>query len=180
MRIRRRGAVKSWKVVSDPAAWRRRGPHAGPRRQVGFSRPAAVLRRMRSTPRLLFIDNIRWTMIVLVLSVHACDTYSPFGNWYYVDRQPAGLGTKLFFGAYQSFLQAFFMALLFFIAGYFSVAAYDRKGLLPFVRDRFFRLGLPTLLYTFVIGPLTQCYLSRTWGTGGFRRHMVLRLPLGA
>src|SRR5262245_33233660 len=81
----------------------------------------------RSTPRLLFIDNIRWSMIILVLSMHACDTYSPFGNWYYVDRQKAGLGTTLFFGVYQSFLQAFFMALLFFIAGHFAAAACDRK-----------------------------------------------------
>jgi hypothetical protein len=60
-----------------------------------------------SPDRLLFIDNIRWSMIILVLSMHASDTYSPFGNWYYVDRQPAGLGTELFFGIYQSFLQAF-------------------------------------------------------------------------
>jgi peptidoglycan/LPS O-acetylase OafA/YrhL len=119
-------------------------------------------------PRLLFIDNIRWSMIILVLSMHACDTYSPFGNWYYVDRRPTGLGTALFFGVYQSFLQAFFMALLFFIAGYFSAAAYDRKGFAPFVRDRFLRLGVPTLLYMFVIGPLTQYFLSWTWGSGGF------------
>ena len=107
-------------------------------------------------PRLAFIDNIRWSMIVLVLSMHAVDTYSPFGNWYYVDRQPTGLATKLFFGVYQSFLQAFFMALLFFVAGYFSVAAFDRKGFAPFVRDRLLRLGLPTLLYMLVIGPLTN------------------------
>jgi glucans biosynthesis protein C len=134
---------------------------------------------MRSTPRLLFIDNIRWTMIVLVLSMHACDTYSPFGNWYFVDRQPTGLGTKLFFGAYQSFLQAFFMAVLFFIAGYFSAAAYDRKSFSQFVRDRFLRLGLPTLLYMFVIGPLTQYYLSRTWGSGGFVHQWRLHLTDG-
>src|SRR6202030_514984 len=94
--------------------------------------------------RLLFIDNIRWSMIILVLSMHACDTYSPFGNWYYVDRTPSGLATKLFFGIYQSFLQAFFMAALFFIAGYFSAAAFDRKGLAGFVRDRCLRLGVAT------------------------------------
>jgi glucan biosynthesis protein C len=134
---------------------------------------------MRSAPRLLFIDNIRWTMIVLVLSMQACDTYSPFGNWYYMDRQTTSFGTKLFFGAYQSFLQAFFMALLFFIAGYFSAAAYDRKGFLPFVRDRFVRLGLPTLLYMLVIGPLTQYFLSRTWGTGGFVHQWLLHLEDG-
>lgn len=129
--------------------------------------------------RLLFIDNIRWSMIVLVLSMHAVDTFSPFGNWYYVDRQPASLGTKLFFGIYQSFLQAFFMALLFLVAGYFSAAAYDRKGFVPFLRDRFLRLGIPTLLYMFVIGPLTQYYLSRTWGSGGFARQWILHIRDG-
>ena len=67
--------------------------------------------------------------------------------------------TTIFFGIYQSFLQAFFMAVLFFIAGYFSAAAYDRKGFSRFLRDRLFRLGLPTLLYMLVIGPLTQYFL---------------------
>src|ERR1700751_1488103 len=96
-----------------------------------------ALTQPQPKPRLLFIDNIRWSMIILVLSMHASDTYSPFGNWYYVDRQQTGLGTALFFGVYQSFLQAFFMAALFFIAGYFSAAAYDRKGVSRFLRDRF-------------------------------------------
>jgi len=118
-------------------------------------------------------------MIVLVLSMHACDTYSPFGNWYYVDRQPTGLGTKIFFGVYQSFLQAFFMALLFFVAGCFSAAAFDRKGFAPFVRDRFLRLGLPTLLYMFAIGPLTQYFLSWTWGTGAFGHQWLVHLKDG-
>jgi len=85
-----------------------------------------------------------------------------------VDRQKTDLGTALFFGLYQSFLQAFFMAALFFIAGYFAAAAYDRKGFAPFVRDRFLRLGVPTLLFMLVIGPLTQYFLSWTWGSGGF------------
>jgi peptidoglycan/LPS O-acetylase OafA/YrhL len=134
---------------------------------------------VRTASRLPFIDNIRWTMIVLVLSMHACDTYSPFGNWYYVDRQRAGLGTTLFFGVYQSFLQAFFMAVLFFIAGYFSAAAYDRKGFSVFLRDRFFRLGLPTLFYMLVIGPLTQYFLSWTRGSGGFGHQWLLHLKDG-
>jgi peptidoglycan/LPS O-acetylase OafA/YrhL len=132
-----------------------------------------------SADRMLFIDNIRWSMIILVLSMHACDTYSPFGNWYYVDRRPAGLGAELFFGTYQSFLQAFFMAVLFFIAGYFSAAAYDRKGFSRFVRGRCVRLGLPTLLYMLVIGPLTQYFLSRTWGTGGFAHQWLVHLKDG-
>jgi fucose 4-O-acetylase-like acetyltransferase len=139
-------------------------------------RATTTVTEARTAPRLLFIDNIRWSMIILVLSMHACDTYSPFGNWYYTDRQAMGFGARLFFGVYQSFLQAFFMAVLFFIAGFFSAAAYDRKGFSRFVRDRLIRLGLPTLLYMLVIGPLTQYFLSRTWGTGGFPHQWLLHL----
>jgi fucose 4-O-acetylase-like acetyltransferase len=120
--------------------------------------------------RMLFIDNIRWTMILLVLSMHATDTYSPFGNWYYTDRSQTTLTTALIFGSYQSVLQAFFMALLFFVAGFFAAPSYDRKGFDRFVRDRGVRLGVPTVLYMLIIGPLTQYFLSRTWGTGGFDR----------
>jgi glucans biosynthesis protein C len=146
---------------------------------IPITAPAEVASETRRPARLLFIDNIRWSMIMLVLSMHACDTYSPFGNWYYVDRQPTGLGTGLFFGVYQSFLQAFFMAVLFFIAGYFSAAAYDRKGFAPFIRERFVRLGLPTLLYMLAIGPLTQYFLSSTWGSGGFAHQWLLHLKDG-
>ncbi|MBR0797088.1 acyltransferase family protein [Bradyrhizobium jicamae] len=144
---------------------------------LGTSATAAPVRSASS--RLLFIDNIRWSMIILVLSMHACDTYSPFGNWYYVDRQATGFGTALVFGVYQSFLQAFFMAALFFIAGHFAAASFDRKGIAPFVRDRVLRLGLPTLLYMLVIGPLTQYFLSWTWGSGGFGHQWLRHLGDG-
>ena len=123
--------------------------------------------------RLPFIDNIRWSMIILVLSMHASDTYSPFGNWYYTDRQPLFLGGQVFFATYQSFLQGFFMALLFFVAACFTPASYDRKGAPHFVRDRFVRLMVPTLLYIFAIGPLTEYYVSRSWTGGGGFAHQV-------
>lgn len=130
-------------------------------------------------PRLAFIDNLRWTLIILVLSMHASDTYSPFGNWYFTDRPPSGFATRLSFAVYQSFLQAFFMALLFLLAGYFAAPALDRKGRMHFVRDRLRRLGLPTLLYMLLVGPLTQYYLSHTWGTGGFIHQWLTHLQDG-
>jgi hypothetical protein len=101
-------------------------------------------------------------MVILVLTMHATDTYSPFGNWYYTDRADSSLGTIVFFAIYQSFLQAFFMGLLFFVSGYFTAQAWERKNVASFIRGRFVRLGIPTLLYMFVIGPLTQYFLSHT------------------
>lgn len=130
--------------------------------------------------RLYFIDNIRWSMIILVLSMHASDTYSPFGNWYYTDRPPLSLGGRVFFATYQSFLQGFFMALLFFVSAYFGPASYDHKGAAQYVRDRFVRLMVPTLLYVLAIGPLTEYYISRSWtGGGGFGHQWLQHLTDG-
>jgi peptidoglycan/LPS O-acetylase OafA/YrhL len=113
--------------------------------------------------RLAFIDNLRWTMIILVISMHAADTYSPLGNWYLVERPPITHLTLATFAAWQMYLQSFFMGLLFFVAGVFVPPSIDRKGPRTFLRDRAFRLGLPVLLYMFVIGPVTEYYLSHSW-----------------
>ena len=116
-------------------------------------------------PRLLFIDNLRWAMIVLVVSMHAADTYSPLGNWYYVDRKPLSTAALLTFAAWQMYLQSFFMGLLFFIAGFFVPTSFDRKGPWRFVRDRAYRLGLPVLFYMFLLGPVTEYFCAHSWNS---------------
>ncbi len=113
--------------------------------------------------RLLFIDNLRWVMIMLVLSMHAAVTYSGVGSWYYNEPVVPSRPELLIFVTYQAFLQSFFMGLLFFIAGYFVPGAYDKKGGLRFLKDRAFRLGLPTLLYVFLLQPLILFYIIRVW-----------------
>ena len=109
--------------------------------------------------RLVFIDNLRWLMIVLVITMHAAVTYSNMGRWYYNEKAQLGLASRLFFTTYQVWLQAFFMGFLFFIAGYFVPPAFDRKGPARFLRDRAVRLGIPSVLYMFLIGPATIYYL---------------------
>ena len=43
-------------------------------------------------PRMAYIDNIRWTVIAMVVLVHACVTYSGLGSWYY--KEPACAGHR--------------------------------------------------------------------------------------
>lgn len=112
-------------------------------------------------PRLEFVDNLRWTMIVLVVAMHAAVTYSHLGSWYFVEDPKPGTLVMLIFATFQIFLQAFFMGLLFLIAGYFVPGAFDRKGLGNFLRDRSARLGLPSLLYMLVVHPLIVYWLLR-------------------
>lgn len=91
---------------------------------------------------------------MLVVALHAAVTYSGVGGWYYHEPASLGVPTLLFFLAFETHLQAFFMGLLFLVAGYFVPPAYDRKGTRRFLLDRAFRLGLPVAFYALVLEPV--------------------------
>jgi len=120
-----------------------------------------VVAKGSTRPRLDFVDNLRWIMIVLVVSMHAAVTYSHLGSWYFMEEPKPGLPVLVIFATYQSFLQAFFMGLLFLIAGYFVPPAFDRKGFWRFLRDRGVRLGVPSLIYMLFVHPSTVYWLLR-------------------
>ncbi len=109
----------------------------------------------QSKNRILYIDNLRWVMIMLVLAMHAAVTYSHLGSWYFMEDTPVSQPERFAFGTFQAWLQSFFMGFLFFIAGYFVPKAYDTKGPLKFLKDRAYRLGLPLLFFVFVLQPVS-------------------------
>jgi glucan biosynthesis protein C len=121
-------------------------------------------------PRLYFIDNLRWLMIIFVVLMHVNVTYSMLGGWYYIEKAKLDVFQTIYFGIYGSFTQAYFMGFLFFIAGYFVPGSYDRKGFGTFSKERLVRLGIPTLLYMLVIHPLTIAIL-------GHYQHWNLNIP---
>ena len=105
------------------------------------------------TGRQYYIDNLRTTVIMLVIMLHLAVTYSSLGLWYYNEKITQTFFGQIFFGTFQTLVQAFSMGLLFFIAGYFTPGSYERKGFRKFVIERFRRLGLPSLFYLVVITP---------------------------
>lgn len=110
--------------------------------------------------RLYYIDNLRVFVIVLVIMMHLAVTYSGFGSWYYNEGAEINVFEMIVFGFFQSFLQAFFMGLLFLISGYFVPGAYDKKGFGRFIRDRVIRLLIPAAVYMLIINPLVSYYLA--------------------
>ncbi len=105
-------------------------------------------------------------MIIFVILVHTAVTYSNIGSWYYTEPMKLDIISLAVFGIYQSFTQAYFMGLLFLIAGYFTPGALDRKGIAQFTGDRAVRLGIPTLIYMLFINPLIVYYiLAFRWKT---------------
>lgn len=113
---------------------------------------AGVRDRAGAGARLVFVDNIRVLLTILVVAHHAGQPYGPTGgDWPLFNPERAGV-----LGPFFAVNAAFFMGLFFLISGYFLPRAYDRKGAGAFLKDRFPRLGLPLLLTGLLLfGPLS-------------------------
>jgi len=101
--------------------------------------------------RLLYIDNLRIILVVLVVLAHVAITYGPVGFWYYYERSELNSTYALAF--FVSLMQAFLIGLFFMISAFFTPSALNKKGPKNFFIDRIKRLGIPLLFYIFIIAP---------------------------
>jgi len=102
--------------------------------------------------RIYFADYLRAGLVSLVMLHHAAITYGAIGSWYYTEP-PTGPGTALL-TLFTNFNQAWFLGCFFLISGYFSPASFDRKGPWKFLKDRLIRLGIPLVIFFFVLDPI--------------------------
>lgn len=127
---------------------------------LSANRPAvAAATQTKTASRLLFIDNIRIFLTILVILHHLMIIYAGSGSFLYTeDRQDtitAVLGTW-FCAANQAYFMGFFLL----ISAYFVPGSYDRKGAGQFLKDRLIRLGIPLLVYSWIISPLTWMIIT--------------------
>jgi hypothetical protein len=109
--------------------------------------------------RLLYVDNIRVFLTVLVILHHLMIIYSGNGSWIYNENLQDAV-TSTVGRWFCSVNQSFFMGLFLFISAYFVPASYDRKGPGRFLVDRLIRLGIPLVIYGWMIRPL---WIYNTW-----------------
>lgn len=107
------------------------------------------------TQRLAWIDNLRVLTIVMVVILHTAVTYSGIGGWYYKEEPDLDMVSMILFAFYLTFTQAYFMSLLFMVSGYFTLRSLEKKGLGRFLAGRLKRLGIPLLVYVFLIHAVT-------------------------
>lgn len=108
-----------------------------------------------STSRILYIDNLRIFLISLVVLLHLNITYGAPGDWYYNESE-AGLPEIILQTMFNITNQAFFMGMFFFISAFFTAASIKRKTTGKFIRDRLVRLGIPLIVFYFILNPLTN------------------------
>ncbi len=101
------------------------------------------------------IDAVRAGATLLVVLHHTAITYGAIGGWYYKETPTDGSLSSMLLVFFCTFNQAWFMGLFFLLAGYYTPAALHAKGSWHYLRDRLRRLGIPLLVYGFVVGPAT-------------------------
>ena len=126
-----------------------------------------VDQQVASKPRLLYIDNLRILLTILVILHHLAIGYGAPGNVAYVEAGEISTVSTILMTLFVAINQSFFMGFFFMISSYFTPGSYDRKGPGPYVLDRLKRLGIPLLFYIIVIDPLFKFVLARYQGYPG-------------
>jgi len=107
------------------------------------------------TSRLFFIDHLRAALVILVVLHHVAIVYGEGVSFYYVEPPSKDSLTYLLLLVFVLANQAWFMGALFLLAGYFTPGSYDRKGPGSFLKDRLLRLGVPLIIFYFVLNPIS-------------------------
>ena len=104
--------------------------------------------------RLYFADYLRAALVSLVVLHHISITYGASGSFYYIEPATSSAAAGLL-SLFTNFNQAWFLGCFFLISGYFSSGSFDRKGPRQYLKDRLIRLGIPLLIFYFLLNPIT-------------------------
>jgi glucan biosynthesis protein C len=142
----------------------------------------AVASPAKGSGRLLFVDNIRTFLTILVILHHLMIIYAGSGGWIFQEGREDEI-TNALGSWFTDSNQAFFMGLFFLISAYFVPGSYDRKGPARFLVDRLVRLGIPLVVYSWFLRPLFIYFvlnrreglpLGGWYGTAYFRLYGLL------
>ncbi len=121
--------------------------------------------------RINSLDSLKSFIILLVVVLHASAIYMKNAPewWYVVDPQ-----NSLFFTLLSILISVPIMAVMFFVAGYFSLKSLQKTGIQHYIKNKLIRIGIPWVIGAIVLAPITGYFIhfSRDLPMGFF--HFVL------
>lgn len=133
------------------------------RGKSGSTCPSTILSAAPAAGRVEFISRYKGLLATLVVLIHTGITYGGIGGWDFVEAHEV-LWLKVLTTTINSFSQSFVLGAFFFISAYFLPRSLEKKGPARFLLDRFIKLGIPYLLYYFLIMPVLAALGD--WGEG--------------
>lgn len=103
--------------------------------------------------RIFYLDYLKAFLCILVVFHHAALPYVEGVSWHVLEQKKS-----VFLEPFIATNAGFFMALFFFISGYFIPGSYKKRAVLYFVKDKFIRFSIPLILFFFIIIPITLYY----------------------
>ncbi len=114
--------------------------------------------------RMLYIDNTRVYLTILVILHHLAICFGGSGHWA-IKVEATDPISPILLLLFNGVNQAYFMSLFFFLSAYFTPRSYNKKGPKMFMKDRLIRLGIPVLVYIFILSPIVSFLLIKyVWG----------------
>lgn len=105
--------------------------------------------------RHLYIDALRVIAIMLMFFFHVSMIFAAESDWHIKNREQSRVLLEI-----NYFLSFFRMPLLFLVSGYISAILLSRFGCNGFIRQRFHRLIIPLIVWTFIL-VAPQIFLER-------------------
>lgn len=106
--------------------------------------------------RILYFDNIKILLGILVIIIHLGIIYGGEGGWYYKEvKRPDSINSAFFILLFV-LNKSYGLGLFFMMSGLFTSISLKGKKTSQFTTDRLLRLGIPLLLFTFILAPLTR------------------------
>lgn len=116
-----------------------------------------------SVIRQPWIDKLRVAVIAGVIAFHAATAYVVLVPWYYEERTTSAAVEEAF-GVPALLAAVFGLGPLFLIGGWLASVSLARHGGRQFVRSRLLRLGVPVLVYLFLVDPVADYLGARGEG----------------
>ncbi len=99
--------------------------------------------------RISFLDNLRYSMVMLVLVYHSVGAYAIVAPHWVIHDTPSFAADMI-----RELFDVFMMPALFFIAGYLALNSLEKKGAWEFLKDKVRRLLIPWALAVLIVLPL--------------------------
>lgn len=140
----------------------------------------AEVNTAQQSTRMYYLDNLKTALTCLVVTHHASQGYVTIDTGWAVRQTNIPEINDRVIGWFLSVDNAFFMAIFFMLSAYFVPRSLASRPTSEFLWERIKKLGLPIILFTFVIFPVTGFVL---YGEGrsffDFLTHRYFPIPNG-
>jgi fucose 4-O-acetylase-like acetyltransferase len=111
--------------------------------------PSSGAAPQRKAERLPYLDNLKVFLTVIVIMHHQSCAFVGGEGWYFGLANYEDNPVRPYLNSFLIMNQSYFMCMFFFVSGLFTPRSFAKRGRAAFLADKFRRLGVPFLGFSF-------------------------------